>query len=137
GTKPQLKTLTFRFGPEADAGRLLATRGVDLAGGQIAYSLLPKVSGRTDHFTASQPARAEYLLLNAGGIDEFATLKDDNLRQAIALAIDRKAVQKAGWLDDGDDNTSVIPEVALADSVDRVKAPTQNTDQAKKLLDQA
>lgn len=137
GDKPQLKTLTFRFGAETDAGRLLATRGVEIAGGQIPYAVLPKVSGRTDRSAASQPARAQYLLLNTGGIDEFATLKDDALRQAIALSIDRKAVQKAGWPDDGDDNSTVIPQVVLADAADRVKAPSQDADQAKKLLDQA
>lgn len=137
GPKPQLKTLTFRFGPEADAGRLLATRGVEIAGGQIPYALLPKVSGRTDHFAASQPARAQYLLLNTGGIDPFTTLKDDAVRQAIAVAIDRKAVQKAAWPDDGDDNTTLIPEVVLSDAADRVKAPNQNADAAKRLLDQA
>ncbi len=137
GSKPQLKTLTFRFGPEADAGRLLATRGVDIAGGPIPYALLPKVSGRTDHFAASQLARAQYLLLNTGGIDEFTKLKDDSVRQAIAVAIDRKAVQKAAWPDDGDDNNTLIPQVVLADAADRVKAPNQNADAAKKLLDQA
>ncbi len=137
GAKPQLKTITFRFGPEADAGRLLATRGVDIAGGQVPYSLLPKVSGRTDQFAASQPARAQYLLLNAAGIEQYATLKDDAVRQAVALAIDRNAVRKAGWPDDGEDNASVIPKVVLSEAADRVRPPNQNPDNAKKLLDQA
>jgi ABC-type transport system substrate-binding protein len=136
GNKPQLRSVTFRFGNEADAGRLLATRQVDLAG-QVPYNLLPKVSGKTDHLIGSTPARAQYLLLNAGGIEEYATLKDDSLRQAIALSIDRKAVQKAGWPEDGEDNNTLIPEVVLADAAERVKAPNQNVDQAKKLLDQA
>src|SRR5262249_2874540 len=136
GAKPQLRSLTFRFGPEKDAGRLLATRQVELVG-QIPYDLLPKVSGRTDSTKASQPAKAQYLILNAAGVDDYAALKDDNIRQAISLALDRKAVQKAGWPDDGEDNDSLIPDVVLADAADRVHTPSQNVNQAKKLLDQA
>jgi peptide/nickel transport system substrate-binding protein len=136
GLKPQLRSITFRFGPDADAGRLLATRQVDLVG-QIPYESMPTVSGRTDHVVGSHAYRAEYLLLNTGGIDEFATLKDDNLRQAISLTIDRNAVRLSAWPDDGDNNDTVIPTPILADSGDRVKTPTQSTDQAKRLLDQA
>jgi peptide/nickel transport system substrate-binding protein len=105
--------------------------------GQVPYDLLPKVSGRTDRPLASPPARAEFLLMNTGGIDEWTTLKDDTVRQAIALGIDRKAVQKAAWPDDGEDNATLIPEDVLADTKDRVKTPSWNPDQAKRLLDQA
>ncbi|MDQ4098385.1 MAG: ABC transporter substrate-binding protein [Actinomycetota bacterium] len=136
GTKAQLRSIVFRFGPEQDAGRLLATRQVELVG-HVPYDFLPKVSGRTDRPVGSQPARAQYLLLNSAGIGEWATLRDDALRQAVALAIDRKAVQKAAWPDDGEDNKTLIPELVLADAVDRVRAPNPNVDQAKRLLDQA
>lgn len=136
GPKPQLRSITFRFGPEADAGRLLATRQVDMAG-QVPYNLLPKVSGKTDHVIGSTAARAEYLLLNNGGVEDYATLRDASVRQAIGLAIDRRAVKKGGWPDDGEDNDSVIPSAVLADAADRVKPPSQNTTQAGKLLDQA
>ena len=136
GGRPQLNSVTFRFGPERDAGRLLATRQVELVG-HVAYDFLPKVSGRTDQLKFSQAYRAQFLLLNAGGIDEFATLKDDNLRKAIALAIDREAVQKAGWPEDGEDNNSLIPDLVLADAAERVKVPNQNLNESKRLLDQA
>ena len=136
GTQAQLNSIVFRFGADQDAGRLLATRQVELVG-QVPYDALPKQSGRTDRLVGSQPARAEYLLMNTGGVDEWATLKDDSLRQAVALSIDRKAVQKAAWPDNGDDNDTLIPELVLADAADRVKGPNQNVDQAKHLLDQA
>ena len=136
GTPAQLNSIVFRFGAEKDAGRLLATRQVELVG-QVPYDYLPKVSGRTDRPLGSEPARAEFLVLNTGGIDEYTTLKDDSVRQAIAVTIDRKAVQKAAWPDDGDDNDTIIPSLVLADAADRVKPPVQNADQAKKLLDQA
>jgi peptide/nickel transport system substrate-binding protein len=136
GDKPQLRSILFRFGPERDAGRLLATRAVELVG-LIPYDFLPKVSGRTDRVVGSQPARAQYLLLNAGGIDEWATLKDENLRKAIGLALDRKAVAKAGWPDEGEENDTIIPEGVLGDAGDRVKTPPQNVEEAKRLLDAA
>jgi peptide/nickel transport system substrate-binding protein len=136
GQKPQLRSLTFRFGPERDAGRLLATRQVELVG-QVPYESLPKVSGRTDRLVASQPARAQYLLLNAGGVDEWTTLKDDNVRRAIALAVDRRAVVRAAWPDDGEDNATLVPEVVLADAKDRVRPPNVNPEEARRLLDQA
>jgi peptide/nickel transport system substrate-binding protein len=136
GEKPQLTSLTFRFGPEEDAGRLLATRQVELVG-HVPYDALPRVSGRTDRVVSSQPFRAHYLLLNAGGVEGFATLKEDNVRRAIALAIDRDAVQKAGWPDEGDDSHTLIPELVLADSASRVRPPNQNLDEARRALDQA
>ena len=136
GDKAQLRSLTFRFGPERDAGRLLATRQVELVG-HVPYDFLPKVSGRTDSVKGSQPARAQYLLLNTGGIEEFTTLKDDAVRRAIALAIDRRAVQKAGWPEDGEDNESLIPEIVLGDASGQVKVINQNVNESKRLLDQA
>ncbi|HEX6597273.1 MAG TPA: ABC transporter substrate-binding protein [Acidimicrobiales bacterium] len=136
GAKAQLTSLTFRFGPERDAGRLLATRQVELVG-HVPYEFLPKVSGRTDSVKGSQPARAEYLLLNTGGVDDFATLKDDNVRRAIALAIDRDAVQKAAWPEDGEDNDSLIPGVVLGEAAGTVRAANQNLNESRRLLDQS
>ena len=136
GPKPQLRTITFRFGPDRDAGRLLATRQVELVG-VVPYPFLPKVSGRTDRLVTSQPARAEFLLLNTGGIEEWTTLKDDNVRRAIALALDRKAAAKAAWPDEGEESDTIVPELVLGDARDRVKPPSQNVEEAKRLLDQA
>ncbi|HVL29034.1 MAG TPA: ABC transporter substrate-binding protein [Acidimicrobiales bacterium] len=136
GNKPQLTTITFRFGPERDAGRLLATRQVELVG-HVPYEFLPKVSGRTDSVKGSPPARAEYLLLNTGGVGDYATLKDDNLRRAIALALDRDAVRKAAWPDDGDTNSSLIPGLVLGEAASSVRAPNQNLNESRRLLEQS
>ncbi|MFN2504677.1 MAG: ABC transporter substrate-binding protein [Acidimicrobiales bacterium] len=137
GPKPQLRSILFRFGPERDVGRLLATRQVELAG-QVPYEALPKVSERTDRVVGSQAARAEYLLFNAtGGVAEFSILKDDNVRKALALAIDRRALAKAAWPDDGEENDTVVPELVLGDAGERVKPPPQNLPEAGRLLDQA
>lgn len=133
----ELKSLTFRFGPERDASRLLATRQVEIAG-MVGYANLASVSGRTDRNVQSRPGQAVYLLLNTGGIDEWTTLKDDNLRRALAHAVDRNELTKAGWEDHGEDSDTLIPEVVLgADAADRVRPPPLNRNEAMKLLDAA
>lgn len=135
---PQARTLTFRFGPEKDASRLLAVRQVDLVG-MIAHSNLSSVSGRTDRNVQSRAGQAAYLLLNTGGTDEWTTLKDDNLRKAVAQSIDRKEVAKAaGWTELGDDSTTLIPEIVLGlDAATRVKPLPTSVNDAKKSLDAA
>src|SRR5829696_7014805 len=87
----ELKTLTFKFSPEKDASRLLATRQVEIAG-MVAYANLASVSGRTDRNVQSRPGQAVYLLLNAEGSAEYSTLKDESVRKAIAQTIDRNEV---------------------------------------------
>ena len=135
---PQLKTLTFRFGPEKDASRLLAVRQVEVVG-MIAHSNLSSVSGRTDRKVQSRAGIAAYVLLNTGGTDEWTTLKDDNVRRAVAQTIDRKEVAKAaGWDEIGDAGTTLIPEIVLGqDAADRIKPLATNLNEAKKALDAA
>ncbi|MGI8983400.1 MAG: ABC transporter substrate-binding protein [Acidimicrobiales bacterium] len=137
GGVTELKTLTFRFGPESDVSRLLATRQVEIAG-MVGYSDLASVSGRTDRNVQSRPAQAVYLLLNTGGIEGWTTLKDDNLRKALAHTIDRDEVTRAGWGDHGEDNDTLIPEIVLgADAADRIRPLPLNRNEAKRLLDAA
>jgi peptide/nickel transport system substrate-binding protein len=134
---PELRSLTFRFGPEGDVSRLLATRQVEVAG-MVGYQNLASVTGRTDRKVQSRPGVAAYLLLNTGGIDEWTTLKDDNVRKAVAQTIDRDEVTKVGWEDHGEDSTTLIPEVVLgADAADRVRPLPLNRDEAKRSLDTA
>lgn len=134
---PQLKSLTFRFGKETDASRLLATRQVEMVG-MVPYKALASVSGRTDRVVQSRAGVATYLLLNSGGVDEWSTLKDDNLRKALAQAVDRRGVMKAAWEDHGDDDDSLIPELVLgSDAASRVRPPSFNLADAKKSLDAA
>ncbi len=138
GGAPQLRTLTFRFGPEKDASRLLAIRQVEVVG-MIAHSNLSSVSGRTDRNVQSPAGQAAYLLLNTGGTDEWTTLKDDNVRRAVAETIDRLAVAKAaGWTDIGDASTTLIPGIVLGKAAaDRIQPLPNNLNDAKKALDAA
>ncbi|HEX2119534.1 MAG TPA: ABC transporter substrate-binding protein [Acidimicrobiales bacterium] len=135
--RPELNSLTFRFGPERDVSRLLATRQVEVAG-MVGYRNLASVSGRTDRNVQSRPGLAAYLLLNTGGINEWTTLKDDNVRRALAQTIDRDEVAKSGWEDHGEDSDTLIPEVVLgADAADRIRPLPLNRNEAKSSLDAA
>lgn len=137
GGTTELKTLTFRFGPEGDVSRLLATRQVEIAG-MVAYGNLASVSGRTDRNVQSRPGQAVYLLLNTGGIEEWTTLKDDNVRKALAHTIDRNEVAKGGWEDHAEDSDTLIPEIVLGtDAADRIRPLPLNRNEAKKILDGA
>jgi ABC-type transport system substrate-binding protein len=137
GGAPQVRSLIFRFSSETDASRLLATRQVDIAG-MVSYRNLASVSGRTDRKVQSRPAQAAYLLLNMGGTDEWTTLKDDNVRKAVAQAVDRREVVRAGWEGHGTDSATLIPEVVLGkDAADRVKPLATNLTEAKRSLDAA
>ncbi|MDQ3898125.1 MAG: ABC transporter substrate-binding protein [Actinomycetota bacterium] len=133
----ELRSLTFRFGPERDVSRLLATRQVEIAG-MVGYKNLASVSGRTDRNVQSRPGQAAYLLLNTGGINEWTTLKDDSLRKALAQTIDRNEFTKAAYEGHGEDSDTLIPEVVLGtDAADRIHPPPLNRNEAKKTLDGA
>ncbi|HEX2048875.1 MAG TPA: ABC transporter substrate-binding protein [Acidimicrobiales bacterium] len=137
GGTPELRSLAFRFGPERDASRLLATRQVEIAG-MVGYRNLASVSGRTDRNVQSRPGQAAYLLLNNGGIDEWTTLKDENVRRALAHTIDRDEFTKAAFADHGEDSDTLIPEIVLGtDAADRIRPLPLNRNEARRLLDTA
>ncbi len=137
GGTPELRSLTFRFGPERDASRLLATRQVEIAG-MVAYRNLASVSGRTDRNVQSRPGQATYLLLNNGGIDEWTTLKDENVRKALSQTIDRDEFTKAAFEGHGEDSDTLIPEIVLGtDAADRIRPLPLNRNEARKALDTA
>ena len=137
GGTPELRSLTFRFGAERDASRLLATRQVEIAG-MVAYRNLASVSGRTDRNVQSRPGQAAYLLLNIGGIDEWTILKDESVRKALAHTIDRDEFTKAAFEGHGEDSDTLIPEIVLGtDAADRIRPLPLNRNEAKRLLDTA
>lgn len=135
GRRPRLASIVFRFGSAADASRLLAVRQVD-AVGLVPFDSLAAVEGGTDRAVASTPSRSAHLLLNVGGPEPWATLKEDALRRAVSVAIDRRAVSVA-WHDHARASDSVVPPVVLADSAARISAPPHDRRRAAGLLDAA
>lgn len=133
---PELSSITFRFGAEKDASLLLATGQVD-AVGHVAAELLANVSEGNDRKVESAPARAAFLLLNHGGIGPWSTLRDDAVRQAVALAVDGPAAADMAWPDHGEPNDSLIPSVVLGPAAQDVRPLRPDAAAARDLLDKA
>lgn len=133
---PGLDAMTFVFGAEEDASRLLATGDVD-AVGYVAAELLANVSGGLDRRVRSTPAESALLLLNRGGIDEWDLLGEDAVRQAVALALDRPAVAETAWPDAGEPNDSLIPPAVLGGAAEEVRPASQDAEAAEALLEEA
>ncbi len=133
---PELSSITFRFGPADDASRLLAVRQVDLVG-LIPDQDLAEVSGRNDRRVESPPGRSAFLLLNRGGVGEWATLQDEAVRRAVAMTLDRKAVAEVGWPDHEEPNDTLIPPLVLDLSSELVDPPDRDVAAARTLLESA
>lgn len=133
---PDLRSITFVFGPDEDASRLLAARQVDLVG-LVPPGDLAEVSGRTDRVVESRPARSIFVLMNRGGVGEWALLRDDDLRRAVTMALDPEVVAETGWPDHGEPNHTLIPPVVLDAAAERVDPPGHDLAGAQALLGDA
>lgn len=136
GGPPELDGITFRFGPEREASLLLATGKVD-AVGYVAADLLANVTDGEDRQVLSAPARTAFLLLNRGGVQEWSTLQEDAVRQAVGKAIDRTAVVDKAWSDHGKPSSSVIPPLILGAAAEQVRSRRPDPAEAGRLLDEA
>lgn len=136
GPKPRLTSITLRFGPGQDASRLLSVGQVD-AVGIVPYQNLAQLSDRFGRVAASRPARSAYLLLNVGGPEPYATLKEEGVRRAVALALDRRGVASAGWGEFAEASASVIAPMVLGIAGDDVRAAPHDPGAARRLLDEA
>ncbi len=112
---------------------MLATRQVDLVG-LVPPSALASVSGRSERRVGSVAARSVFLLLNRGGVGEWSSLQDGELRRAVALALDREVVAEEGW-PDGEENDSLIPPVVLDAATEQVEPLANDPEAARRILD--
>lgn len=133
---PELEAIMFRFGPARDASRLLATGAVD-AVGYIDAGLLANVSGTADRQVMSAAARSVFLLLNRGGVQEWSTLQEDPVREAVAMALNRDAIVSAAWPGRNEPSDTVIPEVVAGAAGAQLQPPDFDVAAAKALLDEA
>lgn len=135
GQRARLDELTFLFGPEHDASRRLATREA-LAVGNIAPERLARV-GRVDRYASSAPAVSAFLLLNVGGGGEWATLREDAVRRAVTLAVDRAELVGRAWPNHGVPNATLLPPAVLGQAAAAVAAPAADRRAARAGLDAA
>ena len=130
GGAPRLRSITFRFGTDEEAKKLLAAGEVD------AVQSSPQApAAASSRVVASRPAQAVYLLLNATGVDEWSLLADENLRKAVALAVDRDGFTKAAWAGHGEVNRTLVPPSILGASFGGVASPGQDLAASRNLLD--
>lgn len=132
---PELESIAFRFGPEKDASRLLATGQVDVVG-HISTDLLANVTDGEDREVNSAPTRSVLVLLNRGGVGPWATLHEDAVREAIAHALNRRAIADKTW-PDGEPNNTLIPAAALGAAGKQIRPPGYDITTAKELLNVA
>lgn len=133
---PQLSRITFRFGPDKDASLLLATGEVD-AVGYVSADRLANVTDGPDRRVRSPATRSAMLLLNRGGIGRWSTLQEDAVRQAVARALDRRAVAETAWPDAADPADTLIPSVMLGPAGDQVRPAPRDVAAAADLLSEA
>lgn len=132
---PELDSIVFRFGPEKDASLLLATGQVDVVG-HISTDLLANVADGEDREVNSTPTRSVLVLLNRGGVGPWTTLQEDAVREAIAHAVDRRAIADAIW-PGGEPNNTLIPAAVLGAAGEQIRPPRYDVTTARELLDGA
>lgn len=130
GRRPMLSSVTIRFGPHDPATAAGAVRL--LAQGVGATEPAPG-----ERRVVARPDRSVHLLLNVGGIGEWATLKEDAIRRAVTVALDRAALTREAWPNHGEPNETLVPPVVLGDAGLRVAPPEHDQDAAGTILDAA
>lgn len=133
---PQLSRITFRFGPQKAASLLLATGDVD-AVGYVAADRLANVTDGPDRRVRSTASRSAMLLLNRAGIGRWSTLQEDDVRQAVARALDPAAVVEKAWSEVADPADALIASAVLGPAADQVRPLPHDVAAAADLLSDA
>ncbi|HET8568893.1 MAG TPA: ABC transporter substrate-binding protein [Candidatus Limnocylindria bacterium] len=137
GAKPTLQKITFRFIPDPN------TRVLALQAGEVQVAVeVPRESAKTVaagdlRLVTSKPGAYEAIYVNIRGSGDYAIGKDKAVREAIAYAIDKKAVVENVWQNNAEISQTMIPPGILGDAASTVKGTARSVDRAKKLLDDA
>lgn len=138
GQLPALKRLTFRFLPD-DATRVLA-----LEAGEVGMILdVPREQAaqlreQTNIRVVEAPVgRVATILLNIHGQTPYDLLTNKDVRRALAMAIDRRALIEKVWDGNGETVATIGPKAMLGDYASLVQGVPHDPQQAAQLLDQA
>jgi len=137
GDKAKVAKITFRFYPDANA-RLLALQAGDV---DLAYQI-PRddVKGLKDKgFTLLNSPVGAYrtLYANEYGDAPFDNLKDVNVRKAVAMSVDRKALVDGVLAGLATQDQTWVPPSVLGSYASEIKGFQYDPTQAKALLDGA
>ena len=138
GDKAKLRRITFRFLPEDNVRWLsLKTGEVDLIY-DLPRQLLEEAGKTPGVKTATAPPGATELMdLNRSGQDPYTILADRNVRLAIGMAIDRKAIVEQVFTRAALIASSITPALLLGQASTMVKGQTYDPGRARFTLDQA
>ena len=139
GAKPRAQSMMFRFIPDSNA-RVLA-----LKAGQVdaMYDFPREQAARfaNDNDIAivrSQVGAYDALLLNLRGpTAPYDILKDDKVRQAVALAVDKDTIVTNVWKGNAEVMSTLIPVPLLGPHASLVKGYPFDRARARRLLDEA
>lgn len=111
GSKPLNERIVFRFVPDGQARLLALAKGeIDVVADvnpQVLLSLTPSMPVQLH---ASRPVSYVALLVNKNGKPPFHKLADRRLRQALALAIDRKTLASVLYAGRGAAADGLLPQ---------------------------
>lgn len=132
---PKLKRITFRFLPDSQA-RILALRSGEL---QVIGDVLPDATTevaagggglRVERSASGAFVRVDF---NIAGPDAYDLGRDPVVRQAVATAVDTKAVAQTVYQDNADPNP-LSPQL-FGNLASNVKAVASNPAEARRLLE--
>lgn len=137
GDKPTLTKITFRFYPDSETRRLALESGdIDLAY-QVPRPDVADMEARGFRIEKSEVGAYRALYANVHGVPPHDLLGDPKLREALAKAIDRKALVE-GVLDGlATTDPTWVPPSSLGQHRSAVKGVGYDQAGAKKLLDDA
>lgn len=132
------KRITFKFVPDAQT-RILALRAGDL---DLIMDVPRDAAGELEATPGLQVIRSNVgaynaLNFNIAGIPPYDLGKDPVIREAISIAIDRKAVLNRVWAGNAEESNTWIPPTVLGPEAGRIKGPIYDPRRAAQLLDQA
>jgi peptide/nickel transport system substrate-binding protein len=137
GDKAKVAKITFRFYPDANARRLALESGeVDVIY-DVPHQDVAGLKSKGFNIQTSNVGAYDTLLANIHGKAGYDILSDVNVRQAIAMGIDRPKLI-SGVLDGlATPDQTIVPPLALAPYTSTVKGFTYDLAKAKSMLDTA
>ncbi len=137
GERPTLDKLTFRFYPDSSSRRLALEAGeIDVAF-DVPRADVKSLKAKGIQVPTAAVGGYEVLFADLTGKAPYDLLADPNLRKAVALGIDRKAIITGVLEDLATPDQSMVPPASLGTHASAVKGVTYDPVAARKTLDDA
>jgi len=137
GDRPTLDKLTFRFYPDSSARRLALEAGeIDVAF-DLPRADVKSLKAKGIQVPTAAVGGYEVLFADLTGKAPYDLLADANLRKAVALGIDRKALLTGVFEDLATPDQSMVPPASLGTHASAVKGVQYDAVAARKTLDDA